>query len=329
MSYQELQEDINQNIKSINEYIVNNIKIENETLFQACIHLFNAGGKRIRPYIMRTVYSLFKTDSSPITPIASAIEILHTFTLIHDDIMDQDKFRRGFPTVHTKWGQNIAILAGDVLHSLVFSIISQSDFNKEILTRIMIDFSETLIKICEGQTMDLQFEKQENVTINEYLKMISLKTGELLALSARTGGIAAEVDENMIKNLSNFGLAYGFAFQIIDDILGIIGDQGKLGKPIGSDLRQGKKTFVILYALENTSDDEQKILKDILRTQNLSEGELKKGIEIISNSGAIDNARILANKYLDSALDNLEKLPSSNGKNNLIQLTKKSLNRKF
>lgn len=193
--------------------------------------------------------------------------------------MDQDEFRRGFPTVHTKWDENIAILAGDVLHSLVFSIIGQSDFRKEIQTRIMIDFSKTLIKICEGQTMDLQFEKQENVTINEYLKMISLKTGELLALSARTGGIAAEVDEDLINHLSNFGLNYGLAFQIIDDILGIIGEQSKLGKPIGSDLRQGKKNICDFYALENSSEDEQKILKDILRTHNLSEEKLKKELK--------------------------------------------------
>ncbi|MHA1619063.1 MAG: polyprenyl synthetase family protein, partial [Promethearchaeota archaeon] len=251
MDYDTLQTDIRQNVVEINNFIENSVKnaVSVPHLKEACYHLFGAGGKRVRPYIMRKTYEIFRPKDSGIIPIASAIEILHTFTLVHDDIMDQDEFRRGISTVHVKWNNDVAILAGDVLQSLVFSLIGESALNPAIKGYLVTDVSKAIIKICEGQALDLQFENKTSVLVSEYLEMIKLKTGELLGLSARSGGVVAEADPQIIETLSQFGINYGVAFQIRDDILGVIADESKLGKPVGSDLRQGKKSFVTLYAL--------------------------------------------------------------------------------
>lgn len=328
MDYDMLQKDITKNVRAIDEYIKSSIKFENKDLREASLHLFQAGGKRIRPYLMATVYSIFQEDLKPIIPIAAAVEILHTFTLIHDDIMDKDKFRRNIPTVHTKWDENLAILAGDALQSTVFHLISQSPLNPEKKCEIISDFSQTLIRICEGQVLDLQFEKKDTVSTDEYLDMVSRKTGDLIALSVRTGGYAAGADSEICESLSQFGMNYGVAFQIIDDILGIIGDE-KFGKPIGSDIRQGKKSYVILSALSLLNSDEQENLRKLITGKNLSEQDIQKAIKLIQSSGAVEDAHQLAKGYIKSALDYLAKLPSHDGKERLKQLTQLSLGRKF
>ncbi|MHA1886447.1 MAG: polyprenyl synthetase family protein [Promethearchaeota archaeon] len=328
MTNTDLQNDIAKIVEMVNNYIQIHVKFSNTKLSEASRHLFNAGGKRIRPYIMTTVFSIFNDENSLIIPIASAVEILHTFTLIHDDIMDKDEFRRGFPTVHTKWGENIAILAGDSLQSLVFLIITRSSLNSSLKIKIISDFSATLIRICEGQAMDLQFEKRNDVSVDEYLDMVSRKTGDLLALSARTGAIVAGANPDICNALSQFGMNFGIGFQIVDDILGIIGDE-KFGKPIGSDLRQGKKSYVILAALSLLNSSEKNELEGLLVNNNLTEKQIERGISLIQSSGAIEKARDMANIFIQDALNNLEHLPSHDGKKRLQLLTQISLQRNY
>lgn len=329
MNYDELQQEINQNVGEINNFIQNNIQIADKELSQACLHLFSAGGKRLRPYIMRKSYELFDSNYKKIIPIASAVEILHTFTLLHDDIMDQDTFRRGIPTVHVKWGEALAILAGDVLQAITFSTIEKADFSPAIQSHLIGDFARTLVSICEGQAQDIRFEQKDNVSIPEYMQMISLKTGELFGLSARSGAYAAQQSSEEIELLSNFGKNYGIAFQIIDDILGIAGKEEKLGKPIGSDIRQGKKTFLTLFALTNGFEEDSTQLAQILRTQDPSLQQIQTGISLIRKSGAITIALEEAKKYTQKAVESLVSLPNSPQKSRLTDLAMFSLSRGY
>ncbi len=329
MNYDTLQNDIKQNVAEINDFIANSMEISVPHLKEACYHLFGAGGKRIRPYIMRKAYEIFRPSNSEIVPIASAIEILHTFTLVHDDIMDQDEFRRGISTVHVKWNNDVAILAGDVLQSLVFSLIGECSLNPAIKGHLVTDVSKSIIKICEGQALDLQFEQKSSVLVSEYLKMIKLKTGELLGLSARSGGVVAEADPQMIEALSQFGINYGVAFQIRDDILGVVADESKLGKPVGSDLRQGKKSFVTLYALNNLPKEAVDELASIMASEEDTSPDIARGITLVKESGAIKEAETLAEKYSQLALQNLSQLPQSPGRDHLEKLVEFSLKRDY
>ncbi|MHA1673246.1 MAG: polyprenyl synthetase family protein [Promethearchaeota archaeon] len=329
MNYDALQNDIEQNIVEINDFIANSMDISVPHLKEACYHLFGAGGKRIRPYIMRKAYEIFRPRNSEIVPIAAAIEILHTFTLVHDDIMDQDEFRRGISTVHVKWNNNVAILVGDVLQALVFSLIGESSLNPAIKGHLVTDVSKSIIKICEGQALDLHFEQKSSVLVSEYLKMIKLKTGELLGLSARLGGVVAETDPQMVEVLSQFGVNYGVAFQIRDDILGVIADEAKLGKPVGSDLRQGKKSFVTLYALNNLPKESTDELASIMASEENSYENIARGIVLVKESGAIEEAETLTEKYSKLALKNLSQLSPSQGRDHLEKLVEYSLKRDY
>ena len=329
MNSEELQNDIKQNVVEINDFIASNMTISVPHLKEACYHLFGAGGKRVRPYIMRKAYEIFLPKDSKIVPIASAVEILHTFTLIHDDIMDQDAFRRGIPTVHVKWGKNVAILAGDVLHALVFSIIGESSLKPTIKAQLITDFSKSIIKICEGQAMDIQFESEPSVSVNQYIDMVKLKTGELLSLAAKTGGIVANANPQIISSLGEFGVNYGIAFQMRDDILGMTADESEFGKPVGSDLRQGKKTFLTLYALENLTKTLATELVNLMTNRSTSPTDLSRGIALIKESGAIEAAEAKTEHYSQLALQNLSQLPQSSGREHLEKLVEFSLKREY
>lgn len=217
------------------------------------------GGKRVRPRLCLLVYSLYKDtfDESILSP-AAALEVFHTFTLLHDDIMDKSDLRRGKPTVHVKWSDNTAILSGDVMSIDSYKRISKAPV--AVLPEVLGLFSKTAAEVCEGQQYDMEFEGLEEVPMDEYMKMIGLKTAVLIAGSAKMGALIAGCDEKTCKAYYDFGYNLGLAFQIADDYLDNYADKAVFGKPIGGDILNGKKTWLLTKALEKAGERRGELL---------------------------------------------------------------------
>ncbi len=324
---------IKQNSLIINEYIKENLKKENNNLWNASKHYITAGGKRLRPFMVIKCLELLNNDNtkaiSVALPVASAIELLHTYTLVHDDIMDNDDIRRGVQSIHTKWGEPIAILAGDLLYGMSIIFTSKAEISDKLKSEIMLELGKVDVELCEGQTMDIEFEKRFDVTVKEYMEMIRLKTSALFSTCAHIGGLLGGADNNQLLSLKKYGENLGLAFQIVDDILGLIGDQNKLGKPIGSDLREGKKTFLLLYALENLEEDEKILLKEIINQSNKSDDEINQALLLIKKSGAIERAKEIASSHIIEAKNNLKLFLNSEAKSDLEDLAELTINRTF
>lgn len=316
-------------VLKIDDFILENIPKNVSNLWKSSQHYIVAGGKRLRPFFVLKSYSLLANNYEMIIPVAAAIEILHTFSLIHDDIMDQDSIRRNVPTVHTKWNESLAILAGDFLLSQIFDFVEQAKISQDIKYRILLELGHSSSDICEGQALDLDFEERNDVSIEEYLKMVELKTAALFETSAFIGGLCANASKLQIESLREFGKKFGICFQIIDDILGLIGEEKKFGKPIGSDLRKGKKTYLLIYALEHLQKTEQENLKSILDKKEKNEEDIHKGIELIKKSGAIENAKQFSKKLLDEAISKIEIFPDSEAKKELQRLANFSIQRTY
>ncbi len=225
-------------------------------LYDPLRYMIGLGGKRVRPRLCLTVYSLYK-DSFPeeILSPAAALEVFHSFTLIHDDIMDNAEMRRGEQTVCRKWGDNAAILSGDVMSIESYRMIAKAPVS--VLPQVLNLFTDTAAKVCEGQQYDMDFEQLEEVPMEDYMKMIGLKTAVLIACSAKTGALVAGADERACDYFYRFGYDLGLAFQITDDYLDVFGDQEVFGKAIGGDIVNNKKSWLLTRALEKSGEMEK------------------------------------------------------------------------
>ncbi len=324
-----IKRNIEEIAEKVDKFILKNLSKNVLNLLNSSQHYIIAGGKRLRPFFILKSYNLLAEKSENIIPVAAAVEILHTFSLIHDDIMDQDLFRRNVPTVHTKWNQSLAILAGDFLLSQSFIFIDHAKIPQETKYRIMLELGRVSSKLCEGQALDIVFEERDDVSIEEYMRMVELKTAALFETSAFIGGLCANASDPQIKALIEFGNKFGVSFQIIDDILGLIGEEKKFGKPIGSDLREGKKTYLLLYALEHLKDSEKSSLMSILDKKEKTTEDISKGIELIKNSGAIESAKKIVKNLLNEAISKLEDFPDSKAKKELQKLANFSIQRTY
>ena len=228
---------------------------EPKGLYDPLRYMIEIGGKRVRPSLCLTTYSFFRDefDEGIISP-ATALEVFHSFTLMHDDIMDHSPLRRGMPTVWKKWNEDTAILSGDVMLIDAYRRISKAPH--EVLGRVMSLFSTTAAQVCDGQQYDMDFESESEVPMEEYRKMIGLKTAVLLACSAEMGAIIGGASEEVCKALYNYGYELGMAFQVADDYLDAFGDEKVFGKPIGGDIVNGKKSWLTVRTLEKTDDRE-------------------------------------------------------------------------
>ena len=329
MRFNDLLSRIKELAKLVDDYMIQNLSGRIKTLYEASQHLIKAGGKRLRPFLVLTAYNVFHDDLNKAIPIAAAVEIFHTFTLIHDDIMDQDETRRGVPTVHVIWGVPFAILTGDLLHAKTFELLSKAKIDAEKKVQIIREMAESAAIICEGQAMDMLFEERIDVSIDEYLEMITKKTAYLFRSSARFGAIAADASEEMINSLTNYGENMGIAFQMVDDILGLFGEEKETGKPVGSDVRESKKTYPILYALANAPPEKRERLKEILLKKEKTEDEISEAISIIRDSGGEKVTRELAREYAKKAIDAISILPESDAKRYLIQLAEFTIQRSY
>ena len=226
----------------------NGLTGEPKELYEPISYSLELGGKRIRPLLVLMSCDLFDGKFKNAVNPALAVEVFHNFTLLHDDIMDNAPLRRNHPTVHKKWNKDIAILAGDAMCVKAYELIAKCD--TATLSEVLEVFNSMALKVCEGQQLDMIYEKKSSVFIDDYIKMISLKTAELLAASMKIGAIVGNASKKDIENLYQFGKNIGTAFQLQDDILDVYGNPEKFGKQVGGDIISNKKTFLLLKALE-------------------------------------------------------------------------------
>jgi len=284
---------------------------EPEDLYRAARHITFAGGKRVRPLICLLSCEALNCDRNNAVRTAVAVELIHTFTLIHDDIMDRDDLRRGISSVHREFGEVTAILAGDLLFSKAFEVCDSRTVNI-----LAIASSE----ICEGQELDMEFEQMNNISESEYLKMIRKKTAVLLEAATKSGAVLGNGTEDQIKALANFGLGLGMAFQIHDDILGVTAEKEKLGKPVGSDIAKGKKNLVMIKAIELLKGEEKDRFMDILTRKENSESEIWEAISTVKNSGAIEYCREKGKSFMENSTKALKNLPETDARKSLLEI---------
>jgi geranylgeranyl diphosphate synthase type II len=274
-------------------------------LYEPINYILSLGGKRMRPALLLMACELFGGDVNKAIPPALAIEVFHNFTLMHDDIMDKAPLRRGEITVHEKWNQNVAILSGDVMLIEGYKLMMQVD--NSILRQVLDIFNETAVGVCEGQQIDMEFEQQHHVTIDEYINMIRLKTAVVLGGALKIGALIGGAPQTDANLLSDFGVQLGIAFQLQDDILDVYGDPEKFGKQVGGDIISNKKTFLLIKALELAKGDDAMELNKLLSSPNTNSTQKVAGVTRIYNSLQIRQyAETAMQGYADKAFEALE-----------------------
>ena len=311
---------IEKNAKIVNKSLKSKLKGNPKKLYDAAGHLIIHGGKRLRPYMVIRSCQILGGKVSNAMLAASAVEMVHNFTLVHDDIMDNDDMRHGVPTVHKKFGMPVAILAGDVLFSKAFQIITESKLSANATTKLVSRLSKACVDVCEGQLLDVKMAEEKKIpTQAEYITMISKKTAALFDVSCAMGAICATNKSNDILNLSSFGRNLGIAFQITDDLIGVMGDPKVTKKPVGNDLREGKKSLPILMAIKLAKGKNKKIILKAFGNSKVTRNDLNKAIDVIRSLGIEENVRKQALKYADKAEKSLTKY-SGSAKTELIAL---------
>lgn len=299
-------------------------EVEPEVLARASRHLLEAGGKRLRPCLAMISCEAVGGKARDAIEAAAALELLHNFTLIHDDIMDRDEFRRNVKTVHTIWGEPVAIIAGDALFAKVFEVAAANARRLKLPAERTVELFDTISKasfeICRGQALDMLFEGRKEITEDEYLNMVSGKTGALIEASAKVGALLGNGSREQVRALAEYGRLIGMAFQIQDDVLGIVGEPQKFGKPIGSDIREGKRTLIVIRALKVASKGDKEKLLRVLGNRRAPDAQLKRAVDVLKRAGAIDYADQKAREFVAKAKSKLGALPRSEAKQLLVKL---------
>ena len=257
-----------------------------EGLYDPIRYVLSIGGKRIRPTLMLLAYCLYKDDVEEALPSAVALETYHNYTLLHDDLMDNADMRRGKATVHKRWNPNTAILSGDSMLVLAYQHMAQC--SPRLLPEVLRVFTETALEIGEGQQMDMDFEKRDDVTEAEYIEMIRLKTSVLLACALKIGAILADAPKSDIDNLYKFGEQIGLAFQLQDDYLDVYGDAAVFGKNIGGDIVSNKKTFMLIQAQNRASGQQRHELERWIDAVTFDREEKVAAVTALYNALHID-----------------------------------------
>lgn len=277
-----------------------------ETLYEPIRYVLSIGGKRIRPVLMMLTYELFRDNSEDIIMPACAIETYHNYTLLHDDLMDNADLRRGHQTVHKKWDANTAILSGDSMLVLAYQRMAQCDQAK--LKPVLDLFSKTALEIGEGQQYDMDFEHRNDVTEDEYIEMIRLKTSVLLACSMKIGAILADAPAADANNLYRFGEQVGLAFQLQDDYLDVYGDPSVFGKAIGGDIVSNKKTYMLINAMNRADSEQRRRLSEWIGAKDFDAVEKIAAVRAIYDEIGIDRLALekinhyfrQSRKYIDA-----------------------------
>lgn len=315
--------------KKINQIVIEELKQRRpKSLYNPLIYFFNSGGKRLRSILLLLCSNAIKKDSSnePINQ-AIAIELLHNFTLIHDDIMDNSDKRHNKLTLHKKYDISTAILAGDALLSLAYEFLNRElSFNSK---KIFEEFTNALTIVCEGQALDKEFEIKNKVTTREYFEMISKKTGALIRATCLIGALTKTNDNQIINKLGEFGETIGIAFQIQDDLLDVIGEETLFGKRKGSDLIEGKKTFLLVNALKKAKGKNLEKIEKLIRNKGINPKYVNQYIKLFFDLGIIDLTKKEILKLYDKANSILDDLNKQIDVNYLRQFLSLVINRQY
>lgn len=313
-----------QRVKMVNESIPKFLPIvPPDEMYLAMNHLLDAGGKRLRPSALIVAAEAVGGIPENVTPAALAIELIHNVCLIHDDIMDGADMRRGYPTVHKIWGVPGGIIAGDALYSKAFEILSCVKSGSPQIIESMQILSKTCSEICEGQWMDIYFQKRKDVTESEYLQMVEKKTAVLFAAGLKIGAVLSNASKEEAQALWDFGCLAGVGFQIYDDVIDLIASEGILGKPEGMDIIEGKHTLIIIHALSKG------VTIDVLGKKDVSRKEISAVIRTLKETGSIDYALNVAAGFIEAGKSALRVLPESEAKRILIGFADYMIARKY
>ena len=322
LKFEEIQNIVNNEIAKLD------FKSEPVELYQPISYALSGNGKRLRPCLALLSCSLFNNDIRNAIKPAIGVEMFHNFTLLHDDIMDKADIRRNKPTVHKKWNENVAILSGDAMLIKTYELFFELKPN--ILAKVIEVFNKAALQVCEGQQYDMNFETKIDVTTDEYIKMITLKTAVLLAASLKIGAIIGGATLKDANLLYNYGINLGIAFQLQDDYLDVYGDVKTFGKKIGGDIVSNKKTYLLISAIENAKDENKHKLLNLLYNKHIESHEKIKEVTDIYND--LNIPQVLKEKlhfYHSQAVNNISQVNAKKGDINVfIKLSNNLLIRK-
>ncbi len=300
---------------------------EPNALYEPMRYAMAGGGKLLRPVLLLLSCQAVDGREEQAMPAALALELVHNFTLVHDDIMDHDALRRGRETVYKKWDSNTAILVGDAL--LVQAYASLAELEPALTGLVVGAFSKGILEVCEGQMLDKEFELRARVTLEEYYAMIAKKTGRLFALACEMGGVLGHAGTEEVAGLAAYGSLLGRAFQIQDDVLDVLSDEQVLGKDIGSDLRENKKSFLMVHVQQHGSPTVVSHLASLRQRDNLSRGDIAEVVELLRQAGTLAAAEHEIARCSREAIAALQSLPDRPARVRLSQLLTALAHRKF
>jgi heptaprenyl diphosphate synthase len=307
---------VKNDLEEVIKIMKSNIKCKEKIVENAIMELINSGGKLLRPAFLMISARFGEFNEEMIYPLAAVLEMLHMATLVHDDIVDDSKLRRGSETTQAKYGKDYAVYIGDFLFCRCFKILSEHS----TLKNIKVD-SNVMSRICMGEIEQFSAKYNKQVSVKRYLKRISSKTAELFALSFYSGAMGSGCDDKLCRKLSDIGHNIGMAFQIIDDILDYTGDETIVGKSIGNDIKQGIYTLPLIYVLEKKNLS----LSSILDKDSLEEKDIRDITNIVKKLGGIEKSRALAERYTNRAFNLINTLPDGENKNILLKTTENLL----
>lgn len=303
------------------------------SLYEPVRYTLSLGGKRIRPYFTLIGCGLCSGSHQEAVHAGLAIELLHNFTLLHDDIMDAAETRRGQASVCKKWDASTAILSGDAMYAWSFEQLQHyghdSSYSKEQYALIMDIFLESARTVCEGQAYDLEFEDTAGVSLTNYLKMIEGKTAALICASFKLGGAVAATGRETLQKLGQIGKEIGIAFQIQDDLLDVIADPKKFGKKRGGDISEGKKTYLSILTLEKGNKEQTDFLRSVLSNPSIEEKDIEKVIDIYDELGIITQTKDKVESHYQNAIHLLEQFTDSSYKRDLANYLNNLINREY
>lgn len=280
-----------------------------KNLYNPITYILMQPGKRLRPQLVRMASGMFGGDPEQTKLVATSFEMLHNFTLIHDDIMDKADVRRGQPTVYKKWNSNIAILSGDALAVMAMQQLLKLHCAPETVLDLLALFAQTALEVCEGQQYDLDFESEDTVSINDYIGMIRLKTAVMFAGCLKAGGLLAGADDASLQALYDLGIHLGYAFQLADDLLDVYADESVFGKAVGGDIKDNKKTFVYLKALELADKTQRDELHRLFSSSDMNEQEKFCRVKAIFDAVNVKEfTEKEINRYTNLCLEDIERI---------------------
>lgn len=321
--YQDIHAVVESDFLAVNDFIVEQLYSEVALVESIGHYIVDAGGKRMRPVLTLLAARSCGIESQKHIPMAAVIELIHTATLLHDDVVDMSTLRRGRPTVNAEWNNPSSVLVGDFIYSRAFQILVQIGN-----MRIMEIIADTTNKIAEGEVLQLIAKNNPEFSEVSYMQVIESKTAILFQAAAQCGALLGNVEPDIEAALTEFGVRIGTAFQLVDDVLDYAGDAADLGKNIGDDLAEGKPTLPLIYAMENGSGSEKDLIREALKNEQLSEQILQDVIEIVRNSGGLEYTKNQANTHAQAAQKCLAGLPESQFRHAMEAMVDFSVNRK-